>query len=533
MRLIKILPYGGKYGRMGFNMRGKQKGAVMYKKYEKATACILFTILIISLLPVIYLGRYNHPTGDDYYYGAETHVVWSETGSIAETMSEALKGVEYDYQTWQGTYSAMLLMRLAPNVFSEGAYKWVTCIMLLLLTGGIFFLLKPIVCSILKGSASLWVIAASILSLLCVQTVPTQSETFFWYNGAMYYTGYFAVTLFLFGWIVRYLLTPHLYYLPLFVVLAAFLAGGNYVSLLPALLLLICLTVFLFYRHETGRAWVIGATALVMIIGLAVSALAPGNSVRQSDMWRIPAWKAILKSLLQGIRYVWAWLRGCWLLAALVLTPFLWKNVKQVTWRFRYPVIVIGFVYGIFCSMSCPTFYTMNSTGPARAVAIVYYSFMLATFFCYYYLLGWIRQRLLPRWSRQNKTSREEGICQAKPAIGELWRVTGGKKKICMTAVSLIGVLLLLVQGITGQFAFCTTIKAVNVLASGEARAYEQEYRERLQLLTDESIAEVVLKPFENRPDMLYVGDLAADPDEPTNRKVAQYFGKKSVSVGE
>lgn len=482
----------------------------MYRKYEKIAACILFIILIISLLPVMYLGRYNHPTGDDYYYGAETHVIWSETGSVVRTVAEALEGVSEDYHRWQGTYSAMLLMRLAPNVFSEGAYKWVTCIMLLLLTGGIFFLLKPIVCSILKGSASLWVIVASILSLLCIQTVPTQSETFFWYNGAMYYTGYFAVTLFLFGWIVRYLLTPHLYYLPLFVVLAAFLAGGNYVSLLPALLLMICLTVFLIYKRRLGQAWVIGTTAVAMIVGLAVSALAPGNSLRQSDMWRIPAWKAILKSLLQGIRYMWAWMRGWWLLAALVLTPFLWKNVKQVAWRFRYPAIVIGFVYGIFCSMSCPTFYTMNSTGPARAVAIVYYSFMLATFFCYYYLLGWIRQRLLP-WRRE----------------------TGCKKRICMTVVSPICVLLLLVQGITGQFAFCTTIKAVNVLAGGEAKAYEQEYRERLRLLTDESIAEVVLKPFENRPDMLYVGDLAADPDEPTNRKVAQYFGKKSVAVGE
>ncbi len=152
----------------------------MYIKYEKIAACTLFAILIISLLPVMWLGRYNHPTGDDYYYGAETHMVWSETGSVVKTISEALQGVAYDYQTWQGTYSAMLLMRLAPNIFSEGAYKWVACVMLSLLTGGIFFLLKPIVCNILKGSKSLWVITASLLSLLCVQTVPTQSETFFW-----------------------------------------------------------------------------------------------------------------------------------------------------------------------------------------------------------------------------------------------------------------------------------------------------------------------------------------------------------------
>ena len=508
---------------MGFNMSSKQKGAAMYKKCEKIAAGILFTVLVISLLPVMYLGRYNHPTGDDYYYGAETHIVWNETESVTKTVAEALRGVAYDYQTWQGTYSAMLLMRLAPNVFSEGAYKWVPCIMLLLLTGGIFFLLKPIVCKLLQGSGSLWVILSSVLALLCIQTVATPAETFFWYNGSMYYTGYFAVTLLLFGLVVRYLLAPRGYYFPIMILLAVFLAGGNYVSFLPALLLMICITGFLAYKRKLRQAEVIGTTAFFMLIGLAVSALAPGNSVRQSDMWKISAWKAILKALIQGVRYMWAWMRFWWVLSALILTPFLWRSVKRLTWRFRYPVIVIGFVYGIFCSMSCPTFYTMNSTGPARAVAVVYYSFMLATFFCYYYFLGWIYQRVLPWWRKRGcKQDRECNL-----------RIKNLRIKIHMTVMSLIGAFLLLLQGITGQFASCTTVRAVNVLVNGEAKAYEQEYRERLQLLTDESIAEVVLKPFENRPDMLYVGDLSSDSKEPTNRKVAQYFGKNSVAVNQ
>lgn len=499
----------------------------MRKNYEKIAAGILLAILLISLLPVIYLGRYNHPTGDDYYYGAETHMVWNDTGSIVSTVAEAFRGVAYDYDTWQGTYSAMLLMRLAPNVFGEDIYKWVSCVMLTLLTGGIFFVLKPVVCNMLEGSRHLWIMTASLLALLCVQTVPTQSETFFWYNGAMYYTGYFAVTLFFFGWILRYILAPKLFYLPLFIASAVFLAGGNYVSLLPCLLLMICLTVFLFYKRKTGRAWVVGATTLVMLMGLAVSAMAPGNSVRQSDMWRIPAWKAIFKSLLQGIRYTWAWVRGWWLLAAVILTPFFLKSVKQATWRFRYPVLVLGFVYGIFCSMSCPTFYTMNSTGPARAVAVVYYSFILATFFCYYYLLGWICRRGLPWLSR--RSGGRTSITKTGYLISDNTVIFGKGRQAAI--VSFIAGALLFLQAATGQLALCTTARAVEVLVTGEARAYDREYGERLRLLRDESIEEAVLTPFENRPDMLYVGDLSSDPDEPTNVKVAQYFGKRAVSV--
>ena len=54
----------------------------MKSKTEKAAAACLLILLIINLLPIIYLGRFNHPTGDDYYYGAEAHVVWEETGSV-------------------------------------------------------------------------------------------------------------------------------------------------------------------------------------------------------------------------------------------------------------------------------------------------------------------------------------------------------------------------------------------------------------------------------------------------------------------
>ena len=358
---------------------------------EKGTAWFLLCLLIASLLPVIYLGRYNHPTGDDYYYGVETKAVWEQTRNLAATVAEATRGVAYQYENWQGTYSAMLLMYLPPNIFGEWAYRSVTGTLLLMFMGSVFYLMKPITCTLLKGSKNFWVIASSLVTLLCVQTVPSQGETFFWYNGSMYYTGYYSVTLFFFGVILRYLMTPRYWQIPFMILLAAFLAGGNYVSLLPALLMLAGLTMLLALRRSKCVAGV-GCTFLIMCAGLLVSAMAPGNAVRQSGMWKLPTWKAILKSLLQGGRYLTAW-TGIWLILALfILTPFLWQAVSQATLRFRYPLLVIGFCYGIFCSMSCPTFYTMNSTGPARAVAIVYYGYILTFFVCYGYLLGYLRR---------------------------------------------------------------------------------------------------------------------------------------------
>lgn len=479
----------------------------MYKRIERLAAFLLLAVLVISLLPVMYLGRYNHPTGDDYYYTAQTHEVWVDTGSVAAAMAEAARGVRKDYQTWQGTYSAMFFMRLAPNVFSETAYQYVTAVLLLLLAGSIFFLLRPLICKGLQASGYWWVILSSLLSLVCIQTVPSQGETFFWYNGSMYYTGYFAVTLFFFGLVIRYLIKPRWYFIPGLLLLAILLAGGNYVSLLPAILLLAGLALVLLYRHKYQNFWVIAGITAVFLLGLGISMLAPGNAVRQENLWKIPAWKAVLKSLLQGVRYLRAWLGSWWWMAAAFVVPFFLKSYQKISWRFRYPLLVVGLAYGIFCSMSCPTFYSMNSTGPARVVSIVYYGFILTTFFCFYYLLGYLYRKL-----------------------GSVLENRAVSKRI--TVISWVMVLgLLLYQGWSGNILNCTTVKAVRELVSGEARAYGQEYQERLALLQDDAVTDVILQPFEHTPDMLYVGDLLDDPEAPENQKTAQFYGKKSVIV--
>lgn len=483
----------------------------MKSKTEKIAAACLLILLIINMLPIIYLGRFNHPTGDDYYYGAEAHIVWEETGSVIETIKEALKGAAYDYQTWQGTYSAMVLMRLQPTVFSESAYHWVTVVILLLLTGGIFYLLKPVICRWLGGSSASWIAIASVLTLLAVQTVPTPAESMFWYNGSMYYTGYLAVTFFFWGMLLRYLLQPRIRDILYMSILAVFLAGGNYISLLPSMILLVLVTAWLFYKKDKKRGISIAIVTVAILAGFIVNAMAPGNAVRQSDMWKIPAWKAVIKSLLQGVRYLAAWVGPGWLCAAVVITPFMLKIYRKTDFQFRYPVIALGLIYGIFCSASCPTFYTMNSTGPARAVAVCYYGFILFTFAAYGYGLGYFYQRVLPR-----------------VRVKMRWKLPQMSKVVMPTAL-LSG--LLLIQASNGGLAKTTSVKSFQSLVSGEAAAYEQEYLERLAILEDDTVEDAVLPPYENRPQLLYVGDLAADPQEPANRKVALFYGKKTVSV--
>lgn len=509
------------------------------RKYwnEKTAAGVMLLLLVVALLPVMVLGRFNHPTGDDYYYGATTHLIWEETGNLFAVIVAAAKGVALEYGRWQGTYAALFLMYLPPNVFGILPYRFVTAGILLLLCGGIFYLGNVILKQTLGMSKCGVTICCSAVSLLCFETVQGPGESFFWYNGSMYYTGFFAITLFFLGLAIRSMEKPTIPRSILLCLLAAILGGGNYVTLLPCMILTIGLCAWSFWKRKTGRK-AVSMGSLVILLGFAVSALAPGNQVRQDGMWKIPAWKAVAKSLLQGILYLQAWIGIWWILAALLITPVLLAAMKKSRFRFESPVCVIGILYGIFCSMSCPTFYTMNSTGPARAVAAVYYGFVLFSFAAYGYLLGFLQRVVRERWEKDERPEtmasvKNAGTTATAESKETTRRVgTAGQKRMVFEWLYVVVVLALVVGAcVTGAASETTTAKSFRLLASGEAAAYEKEFQERLGLLQDDSLTELVLSPYEHQPEMLYVGDFSGEVDEPTNKKLAEFYGKESVRV--
>ena len=401
-------------------------------------------------------------------------------------------------------------MYLAPNVFSTTAYHLVTFVILLLLCGGIFYLLCPLFRRFLPGTCGEWITVSSILSFLCIQTVEFQCDSFYWYNGSMYYTGFFAVTLFFLGTLFRYLDNgKRILLLPL-LLFAVFLGGGNYVSLLPCMLLSVTITLLLLLQ-KNKKAYICGITSVVLLLSFAVSAMAPGNHVRQSGMWKIPAWKAIAKCLLQGIRYTFAWTGLWWVLAALLLLPVFLRILQKKNGAFfSHPILFTGYAYGLFCSMSCPLFYTMNSTGPGRAVAIVYYMFLLISFTVFFYWIGFVLLKM-----------------QARPNPPERIEVSGklNTARYLAMAVLLFSILC------TGLWQETSAMKAIRVLTDGEAAAYAAEYEDRLLLLNDPEVTDVILTPFTHQPALIYTGDLPGDPEDPTSRKVAQYFQKTSLYV--
>ena len=391
-------------------------------------------------------------------------------------------------------------MYLAPNVFSNTAYHLVTFVILLLLCGGIFYLLCPLFRRFLPGTCGEWITVSSILSFLCIQTVEFQCDSFYWYNGSMYYTGFFAVTLFFLGTLFRYLDNgKRILLLPL-LLFAVFLGGGNYVSLLPCMLLSVTITLLLLLQ-KNKKAYICGITSVVLLLSFAVSAIAPGNHVRQSGMWKIPAWKAIAKCL-DGI------VVGACRAASAAGLPADPAEEKRSIFLPPYSVYRLCLRTVLLHVLSPVLYHELHGTGPGGCHRLLY----VPTDQFY-------RILLLDR------------LCAAENAgtteTPERIEVSGklNTARYLAMAVLLFSILC------TGLWQETSAMKAIRVLTDGEAAAYAAEYEDRLLLLNDPEVTDVILTPFTHQPTLIYTGDLPGDPEDPTSRKVAQYFQKTSLYV--
>lgn len=121
---------------------------------KKMFAVISVIAFLISLLPLLYMCRYVHASGDDYGYGAWTHSAWLDTHSLIDVLKAACETVKFYYKGWQGTWSSVFLFTLQPEVFSSNAYWIVPVIMIGLIILGTSLLAKYLIVNKLGFSKS-------------------------------------------------------------------------------------------------------------------------------------------------------------------------------------------------------------------------------------------------------------------------------------------------------------------------------------------------------------------------------------------
>lgn len=490
------------------------------KLSEKSTFIILLTGVVVLLVPMLAIARYNVPCADDYSFGWQPHLAWEESHSLLEVLDKGVQKVKSYYYGWQGTYSAVFAFALQPAIFGEEWYSLTTYIMLISLCGGIAYLCDVVFRRTLNAAWYQTGIVTVMALAICTQFLPSPVQAFYWYNGSVYYTFFFGVSLVLYAKILTYIrlseagLSPAKRILRLLSLslLSAVIAGTNYVTALTTAIVYTCVLLLMLVRKKYG-CLSLAVPFCVFIAGFAVSVTAPGNGVRQAAFQNHPSAPAsIVLSFGAAVKHIYLWLTPALIFLAIFLAPLLFRIAVGTGYSYAHPLLVLSGSFCLFAAMFCPTIYAMGNTGPERLINIIYFAFVLLLIFDLFYILGWCGRAAEKRGLRVKPEQRE------------------GKDEQPLYHVSfLLAVFVLFSLSCVLAESKYTSSSALSELVYGEAGAYYDTAMERLELLKDDSQPDVVLPRYPVKPWLLYFDDVTTSMAYWQNVAVTNYYQKNSV----
>ncbi len=466
---------------------------------------LLLAVLAVSLIPILLLGRYDWPSSDDYCYAYLPHEALLQGGNFWGEVWHTMWGY---YKSWQGTFTALALMAVTPLTFSEFLYWLTPVVMLASLCVGTYKLTDTLVRRGLGGNWRQTVFLAVPMLLLSIQFVPSPKDSFYWWNGAVYYTFTYGIMLLL---VERFaaLKLAETRRQTLWAVIpgmaAAILVGGsNYVS---ALLATLIGGLFLLWFLWKERPKLLPGLVLFLSLAIpfAVSMLSPGNQVRQDTATEpMGAVEAVVLSILHAGKDCLDWPNWAEAVVLLLLLPAVWGLTGKVRFSFPWPMLFSLFTFLLFAAQNAPHYYAMSEAGPERLRSIVYYAFYWLVLLNLWYWLGWFRRAVLPRVKDGGRLLRR-----------------------CWRAVPVLAVLLAVCVGLYHNTL--TSVQAAASLADGSAAAYYQQQSDRLTVLLDPAVTDVALEPIRSRPPLLYNTDVTTNPADWRNNLVRMFYHKDSV----
>ena len=482
----------------------------------KIFGMFLLLVEIISILPLLMIALYNHPSADDYYYGILTAHAWIDTGSFLETLKAAFRTVQETYVNWQGTFSGIFLMSLQPSVFGESWYPVGTYIILGTYLTGFLFLGKTLFNRYLNKQKNHYLVICFTLFVFSIQLAPFPRQSYYWFNGSIYYTFFYGLELILFAFVLRMQKTQRrskkIPLILLSVLLAFFIGGGNYVTALQAVLLLLFFFIYLISTKDKNKN-LFPLVFLAVLVALGISILAPGNALRQAMIPGHPSIvEAILKSFFWAGVYICKWSSLYLVGLFLVLAPFIIDSVRYNTFTFQRPGLVLITSFLVFTASFAPPIYGLGKL-PERVLNINYYLFVLLSSINIFYYTGWLLKQQIPIFTKECLQWME-------------------RKHIHSPLFFFItGSIVLLVA--FAQHPDIAGKEAVQSLITGEAKQYDTESNIRLKLYLDKRKKNIVVNEYSVKPTLLFVNDIGTDANYWQNENAALFFRKEKIVLYE
>lgn len=478
---------------------------------------MMIAILLVSLIPLLWISFYSFPLADDFSFSGPGRHAWNETHSVWAVAKAIAHTIQDYFLHWQGSYFSTLLGCLQPALLGERFYFLTTWLLLLASFVGTFSFVRSFFRHGLKQSNNFIAdIVACVILLLFIQWIPSPVQAFFWWDGAVVYTGVHMLMMCLLAGVVNCLANDRIKPLKvcLMVLLALLIGGGNYITGLLQCELMVLAVLYAFLQKKNVRFGMLLVT-LAAIAGLLINVLAPGNSFRQSSYQGMSLLASLGASFSTAFTFCKIWVVRI-LPGLLFLAPILWlvpvQNACKKLWLL--PVLVV-LGYCLQASMYEPTFFAIGIKGEQRIDNVRYYTFILH---CMLWLfvavqqVKWLWEKRHEAADAQTKHPKWVRVFAAVTAVVIL--LTGG----------------LMVYERKHYTNIFSSLSAASSIYSGDAREYRRVCYERLAILQSDE-PNVLLPAHRNIPYVLQWADITTDPTFWVNTTLAEFYQKESVAV--
>lgn len=478
--------------------------------------------LILSTLPLIIIGFYNHPSADDFNYTILTGAALRNNSGIFAVFAvigAAIERATSYWSVWQGTYAMSFIAALRPSLFSEQLTFFHSVILIGILILSIFYLFYVLLYRILGYDKYIYIILASVTAILSIQYLPNAVEGFFWYTGGVGYTFFLYLAFILLG---KSLLAFHTKNLSVknciaLCILSFCVAGGHFAITLLGFVFTIILFIEALLNKNLVMSFKIKYTVntIIYLIGFGLCVGAPGNLRRQESFnEKQTVIATIVKAYLHGLGYAKLYTNTVVLMGIIFIGIIAFLGSKKVIYHFKYPVIFTLITFSMYAVLLMPGFYSTNGIPAPRYLDIIYFGAILFFSTNIIYYGGWLR----------NKLNELESNSQFSEFITSL-------KPLALNIVIFLFIMYGVNHLTTLEITLSTGVRAIKSIVSGEAADFDAQMDAREELYHDDTIKEVYLSPLTVYPELIYFDDITDDKENYANYKIAEYYDKDFIVI--
>lgn len=489
---------------------------------KRNLAILSVSILVLSTLPLIILGFYNHPSADDFNYTILTGKALRENNGIAAffaVIGAAIERATSYWGVWQGTYAMSFFAALRPSLFSEQLTFLHSIVLIGIVIISIFYLYHVLLRKILGFDFYIYLILASITAFLSIQYLPNAVEGFFWYTGGIGYTFFLYLAFILLGKSLlafhnKNISTPNCIAL---CVLSFCVAGGHFAITLFGFVFTVILFIESILKKDLSKSFKIKYTinTIIYLIGFALCVGAPGNSRRQESFTeKQTAIATILKAYLHGLGYAKLYTNTVVFMGIILIGIIAFIGVKKINFKFKNPVIFTLITFSMYAVLLMPGYYSTNGIPAPRYLDIIYFGVILFFSTNIIYYAGWLHNKLSELTSDSKYANLNSKL---KPLAYNILFFSFIMYGLChLTSL---------------EVSLSTGVRAIKSITSGEAAEFDKQMDAREVLYNDDSIKEVSIPPLTVFPELLYFDDITLDKDDYTNYKIAEYYNKDYIVI--